>query len=66
MLPFEQQQRLIEEVSCLHKEAEKKKACQQSAKQQFCTTVMCSQCKQNVDMRKEPFRSAAPKELFRN
>lgn len=34
MIPFEQQQQLIEAVSCLHKEAEdEKKACQKSAKQ---------------------------------
>lgn len=41
-VPFEQQQQLLEEVSCLHKEAEKEIQ-QQLAKQQFSHRIVCLQ-----------------------
>jgi len=40
MIPFEQRQLLPEEVSCLRMEAGKEKPTPQSAKPQFCTTIM--------------------------
>jgi hypothetical protein len=40
MIPFEQQQLLPEEVSCLHMEAEKQRPTQQLAKPNFCSTIV--------------------------